>query len=110
MAVVSQQQQTRKGGLSELAKSEERTAMWLLAPTIILLILIAIYPLLRVFYLSTTNKRFASSQPVEFVGFQNFRNLLSLTIRGLPVKVDADGQPVVEDGVRQYESAVSVLP
>lgn len=110
MAVVSQQQQARKGGMSELAKSEERTALWLLAPTIILLILIAIYPLLRVFYLSTTNKRFASSQPVEFVGLQNFRNLLSLTIRELPVKVDANGQPVVEDGVTQYESPVAILP
>jgi trehalose/maltose transport system permease protein len=110
MAVVSQQQQARKSGMSELAKSEERTALWLLAPTIILLILIAIYPLLRVFYLSTTNKRFASSQPVEFVGFQNFRNLLSLTIRELPVELDANGQPVVEDGVTQYESPVAVLP
>jgi trehalose/maltose transport system permease protein len=110
MAVVSQQQQVRKGGISELAKTEERTAMWLLAPTIILLILIAIYPLLRVFYLSATNKRFASSQPVEFVGFQNFRNLLSLTIREIPIKVDANGQPVLKDGVTQYESAVAVLP
>ena len=110
MAGVSQQPQARKGGISELAKVEERTAFWLLAPTIILLILIAIYPLLRVFYLSTTNKRFASSQPVEFVGFQNFRNLLSLTMRELPAKLDADGKAVLEDGVKQYESPVSVLP
>ena len=110
MADVSQQPQARKGGISELAKAEERTAFWLLAPTIILLILIAIYPLLRVFYLSATNKRFASSQPVEFVGFQNFRNLLSLTMRELPAKLDTDGKAVLKDGVSQYESPVSVLP
>ncbi len=110
MAVVSQNTQQKKGGFSELAKEEERTAWWLLLPTIILLVCIAIYPLLRVFYLSTTNKRFASDQPIEFVGFKNFRDLLSLTIRELPVKVDAEGQPVFKDGVKDYESPVKVLP
>jgi trehalose/maltose transport system permease protein len=47
---------------------------------------------------------------VEFVGFKNFQNLLSLTIQELPAKVDADGNPVLKDGVRDYESPVSVLP
>jgi trehalose/maltose transport system permease protein len=110
VAVVNQNTQQKEAGFSELAKVEERTAWWLLLPTIILLICIAIYPLLRVFYLSTTNKRFASDQPVEFVGFQNFRDLLSVTIRELPLKVDADGNPVLKDGVKEYESPVKVLP
>lgn len=100
----------QKSQFSELAKVEERTAWWLLLPTIILLVCIAFYPLFMVFYFSTTNKRFASSQPVAFVGLQNFRSLLSLTIRELPVKRDANGQPIVTDGRVEYESPINVLP
>ena len=110
MAVASQTTQKKKGGRSELAKAEERTAFWLLFPSLLVLLLIAIYPLGQVFYLSLTNKRFASSQETQFVGLSNFTNLLSMTIRELPVELDDSGQPVVEDGEVQYESWVSVLP
>ncbi|MEZ4608543.1 MAG: hypothetical protein R2865_17575 [Deinococcales bacterium] len=46
------------------------------------------------FYLSFTNKRFASDQAVEMVGFQNYRDLLSVTVRELPKKLDENGQPI----------------
>jgi len=110
VAVASQTAQNKKGGRSELALAEERTAFWLLFPSLLILLLIAIYPLGQVFYLSLTNKRFASSQETQFIGFENYRNLLSMTIRELPVELDDAGQPVVEDGEVQYESWVSVLP
>lgn len=97
-------------GISRLAQAEERTAWILLSPTLILLFLIAIYPLGQVFYLSLTNKRFASSQPTQFVGLQNYRGLLSMTLKELPPIVDADGNQVIEDGEPQYESWVRVLP
>ena len=89
---------------SQLAKREERTAFTLLTPTFIILLLIAIFPLLQVFYLSTTNKRFASSRPVEFIGVQNYRNLLSVTLREVPAEVDDDGNVVIEDGRKQFVS------
>ncbi len=95
---------------SELARSEERTALWLLAPTFAILFLIAIYPLGQVIYLSFTNARFADpSATTEFVGWSNYRDLLSFTIRELPPELDDDGQQVVEDGVPQYERASRVL-
>ena len=99
-----------KRGPSDLAKAEERTAFWLLAPTFIVLLSLAIYPLGQVFVQSFTNARFASATETEFVGFQNYRQLLSMTVRELPRELDAAGNPVVEDGVPQYESWVRVLP
>ena len=100
-----------KAGSSDLVKQERRLAYWLLAPTFIIMLLIAIYPLLSVFYNSFTNATFASSAPTEFVGLDNYRNLLSVTIAVVPPRLDDAGQPVVNDeGEVQYESAVSVLP
>lgn len=100
-----------KAGSSDLAKQEQKLAYWLLAPTFIILLAIAIYPLLSVFYNSFTNATFASATPTEFVGFDNYQKLLSMTIKVVPPKLDEGGQPVVdEQGNVQFESAVSVLP
>ncbi len=63
-----------KAGSSDLAKQEQRLAYWLLAPTFIIMLAIAIYPLLSVFYNSFTNATFASSAPTEFVGLENYRS------------------------------------
>ena len=102
---------TKTQGTSELARSEERTALWLLLPTFAMLFLLAIYPLGQVFYLSFTNARFADpNATTEFVGWSNYRDLLSFTIRELPRELDDAGQPVVEDGVPQYENAFRILP
>ena len=100
----------REDSISELARSEARTAFWLLAPTFTILLLLAIYPLGQVFYLSFTNARFADpGSTTEFVGWQNYRDLLSFTIRELPPELGDDGQQVVEDGVPQFERASRVL-
>lgn len=103
MAVASQKAKGNKGGRSELAKAEERTAFWLLFPTLLLLLLIGIYPLGQVFYLSLTNKRFASAQETQFIGLSNYANLLGMTLRELPVETDDAGNPELdENGNRQY--------
>ena len=91
-------------GISALARQEERTAYILLIPTFVILLLIAIYPLARVFQLSTTDERFASSQETNFVGLENYRNLLSVTLREVPAELDAEGNVVVEDGQKQFVS------
>jgi trehalose/maltose transport system permease protein len=101
------------GGGSELAKREQRLAYLLLLPTFIILLLIAIYPLGSVFVNSFTNKIFASSEPVEIVGLENYIQLLSVTVKKLPAMVDENtGEPIVdpETGEVEYESAVHVLP
>lgn len=103
---------SNKGGMSELAKGEERLAYLLLIPTLIILFVIAFYPLGSVFYNSLTNREFASATQPEFVGLQNYSNLLSLTVVGLEPEVDETGA-VVRDpdtGEIDYPPAVTVLP
>ncbi|MEM7737835.1 MAG: hypothetical protein AAF267_18810, partial [Deinococcota bacterium] len=99
------QQPASKQKLSELAKAEERTAWWLLLPSIAILVLIAIYPLGQVFVSSFTNARFASQAPTRFVGFDNYRQLLTFRIVGLQPELDDQGRQLVEDGQPAYENS-----
>src|SRR5690606_11444658 len=100
----------RKKPISQLARVESRTAWLLLAPTFIILLVIAFYPFSRVVISSFTNARFASAAETRYVGFANYRSLLSMTIKELPPQRDESGNPIVEDGVPRYESWVRVLP
>jgi trehalose/maltose transport system permease protein len=103
----------KSSGMSDLAKAEERLAYWLLIPTFVIIIAIAFYPLGSVFYNSFTNKIFASDTPTEVVGLDNYKNLISLTIKKLPPVVDATtGQQAVDPdtGEPQYERPINVLP
>jgi trehalose/maltose transport system permease protein len=102
-----------KSKISELQKKEERLAYWLLLPTFVILIAIAFYPLGSVFYNSLTNRKFASSEPVRFIGLKNYRTLLSLTIKELPPAIDEEtGQTQVdpETGDIVYARAIDILP
>ena len=102
-----------KAGMSDLAKIEQRLAYWLLLPTFVIMLAIAIYPLLSVVYNSFTNNVFASSQPTKVVGVTNYLNLLNLTFKEVPPKVDkATGKAQIDPktGQPQYQSAVTVLP
>ncbi|MFZ5915992.1 MAG: carbohydrate ABC transporter permease [Chloroflexota bacterium] len=102
----------RKAGLSEVAKKEERLALTMLVPAFLIIVLIAIYPLFTVFRDSFTNKVFASGQEAEFVGLENYAQLLSVTIKKLPAVMDkTTGQQALdEQGQPVYERPVSVLP
>ncbi|MEN1761068.1 sugar ABC transporter permease [Anoxynatronum sibiricum] len=103
----------KRSGRSELAKREERTAYRLLLPALIILLVIAVYPLGQVFYTSFTNRQFASGQETEFIGLDNYQRLLSVTIRQLPPVIDEDtNQPVIDEetGKTVYERPISVLP
>ncbi len=102
----------KKGGLSELAKQEEKLAYKLLLPTLIILLVIAVYPLGQVFYTSFTDKTFASSEETKFIGFGNYKQLLSLTIKELPPVLDGDGNQKInlKTNEPQYERAIRILP
>jgi trehalose/maltose transport system permease protein len=96
-----------------IASRERRLAYLLLLPTLLILLTIAIYPLGQVFYKSFTNDTFASSEPTEWVGLQNYQDLLSLTIKEMGPKVDPDTGEVIVDpdtGETEYESPIDVLP
>lgn len=109
----SVQSEKGKKGTSELAKREASLAYRLLAPTFILLLAIAIYPLGSVFYNSLTDRRLASSEPVTFIGLQNYRNLLSVTIKELPPAIDEETGEIAidpETGEAEYDLAINILP
>ncbi len=104
---------TKSSSMSELAKKEERLAWLMLLPTLIVIVLIAFYPLGSVFVSSFTNRTFASSAPTEAVGIDNYRQLLSMTIQPLePVMDPETGQQAVNPrtGEPVYQPAVEVLP
>lgn len=88
--------------MSETAIMEQRLAYKMLLPTIIILFMVALYPLINVFYTSLTDKEFASSNETSFIGLDNYSHLLSIKIMELP-KVNEDGQ----DG---FENPLKVLP
>jgi trehalose/maltose transport system permease protein len=94
------------GGPSELAKQEARLARLLLLPSIIILLVVAVYPLGDTFFASFTNRQFAGGETTDqtFVGLSNYRQLLGMTIKELkPVRVTLENEIV-------YERAIDVLP
>lgn len=61
-------------------QQQTRLAWLLLIPTLVVIALIALYPLAQTLYLSFTNARLASTQPTSFVGLENYRFLLQDTL------------------------------
>jgi trehalose/maltose transport system permease protein len=61
---------------SAWTKARERLAWWLVAPSVLVVLVVAIYPLFQSFRLSFTNARFGSTRPEQFVGFDNYVRLL----------------------------------
>lgn len=57
-------------------KARERLAWLLVAPSLLVVAVVALYPLFQSFRLSFTNARFGSSRAVEYVGFRNYSRLL----------------------------------
>jgi len=58
-------------------KARERLAWLLVAPSILVVVLVALYPLFQSFRLSFTNARFGSPRPEKYVGLDNYVRLLS---------------------------------
>ncbi len=96
---------TKARGPSALARGEERTALFLLIPSFVIIAVVALYPLGRVVMSSFTNERFAAGAELrggQFIGLENYRQLLSMTLRTVPQRLDADDQPMFEDGRPVY--------
>jgi len=113
VATEPKQKAPRRKKTSGLLRSEQRLAYWLLVPTIVILIAIAFYPLGSVFLKSFTNDTFASAVETEWVGLQNYSDLLSVTFAELPPEIDpATGEQVIdpETGEPEFLSSVEVLP
>jgi trehalose/maltose transport system permease protein len=57
------------------AKARERLAWLLVAPSVLVVIVVALYPLFQTFRLSFTNARFGSTRPERYVGWDNYQRL-----------------------------------
>ncbi len=96
-----------------LEQAEGRLAWILLIPTLFIIAAIAFYPLASVLVDSLTDKEIARETEPEFIGLQNYVQLLGMTFRELPPKTDeATGKPIVdrETGEVEYMSPVKILP
>ena len=89
--------------LSTVSKREQLTAYYMLAPALLIVFTVAIYPLGSGFINSFTNATFASDRPSTFVGFRNYVNLVSIDVRFLrPLATSATGK-------HEYPSASEVF-
>ena len=98
---------------SDLAKREEKQAYKLLLPSFLIIFLTAFYPLAHVFYTSFTNKTFASGKESSFIGLENYKKLLSVTIKRLPPVIDdATGQVKIDITTNEvvHERPIKILP
>ncbi|TDO78259.1 trehalose/maltose transport system permease protein [Halanaerobium saccharolyticum] len=102
-----------KKGMSKLGKEEQKLALKLLTPTLIVLLVIAVYPLGQVFYTSFTNRTFAGTGTTEFIGLENYQKLLSFSIEELPPVIDEETGKIKVDeetGEQIFKTPIQVLP
>lgn len=62
---------------STFGRQQERLGWMLVAPSVLVVVLVAIYPLLMSFYYSTTNYRLTRPDRIRNVGLDNYRELFS---------------------------------
>jgi trehalose/maltose transport system permease protein len=99
-------------GQETLTQTSSRFAWNLLVPTILVLIFVALRPLEETFIASLTDRRFAAgaNAQVNFVGFDNYAELLGVRLDSIPCTTGDDGQCALDaSGNRQYPRARDVL-
>lgn len=83
---------------SRRSHGHETTYAWLMsAPALVGLFVFVALPLFGGVYWSFTNKRLISPLPTEYIGFQNYRNLLGVQIIRLDPEIDAETGRVQTD-------------
>lgn len=78
-------------GVETLSEASARSAWNLLLPTIIIMIVVALRPLEKTFVASLTNDRFADNRPAEYIGFENYAQLLSFRLDRVECSRDESG-------------------
>lgn len=97
MANASLDQDSLRGNFSKALEGtflwpfwKARTSYLMLALFMIPFTVFAIYPIARSAYLSLTNYTGTPNVKTEFLGTQNYRDLLSLQIKSLPRRIDEE--------------------
>jgi trehalose/maltose transport system permease protein len=101
--------QTKKKPMDEMMRREQNAAYRLLAPTFIIIFLVAIYPLGSAFVKSFTNETFASDTPTKFIGLQNYAQLLGMTLKKLPPRISYTVSDKAWQKLEQQEIPPEVL-
>ncbi len=65
---------------SKFGRQQERLGWMLVAPSVLVVVLVAIYPLIMSFYYSTTNYRLTRPDRIRNVGLENYRELFADTV------------------------------
>lgn len=107
--ITQNRQEVYSEGEETIASRESLVAWNLLIPTVVILILVAARPLERTFIASLTDRTFAGSadQEVQFVGIQNYANLLGFRFDTVNCLTNEDGScqtQVVENEVENDEA------
>lgn len=96
-------------GGDTLATRDARLAWTLLLPTVAVLVLVAARPLERTFIASLTDEELAGTGEIEFIGFQNYAELLSFRIDRLDCERNEDGSCVIDDGEIDFPNPRAVI-
>jgi trehalose/maltose transport system permease protein len=96
-------------GVETLAETSSRVAWNLLVPTLLVLVVVAMRPLEATFIYSLTDRRFASAQEVNFVGLDNYANLLGFRFDAVQCERADTGACATEDGALVFPRARDVL-
>ena len=82
-----------------------RAGLFMVSPAMLLMALFLILPFMLAFAMSFTNQRLVSPNPTQYVGLENYRQMLGLGVLTLAPEKDAQGQVAREaDGSAQYAS------
>ncbi|MEY4907209.1 MAG: hypothetical protein RL260_927 [Pseudomonadota bacterium] len=87
------------------AARARRAGLLMVSPAMLLMALFLIVPFVLAFAMSFTNQRLVSPNPTQFVGLENYRQMLGLGVLVLEPEKDTQGQSAHEaDGSVQYPS------
>jgi trehalose/maltose transport system permease protein len=70
----------RRRRSTRLQRRQTRLAWMLLAPSLVVVALVAFYPLGETIYQSFTNKQFLALEPTKWIGLENYTNLIHDTV------------------------------
>jgi multiple sugar transport system permease protein len=101
----------KRAGISQAQRNEAITAYLFMAPAAIGLILFMVVPFLMAFYLSLTDTRLMSPNPPEFVGFENYKNMLKVKFAVMEPLTDEETGEVLRDeaGNIEYPRSRTIL-
>jgi trehalose/maltose transport system permease protein len=102
---LTRNKETAFHGQQTLSSQETRQAWNMLIPTLAVVILVAARPLEQTFIRSVTDKQFAGQQVPNFVGLDNYANLLGIRLDTVTCRLDEETEACAlrKDGSIRWE-------